>query len=80
MDLRNFKESSRPAANKAGFTERTFTRVKQWFLPPTSDKRKERFGQYRDFAIFVGAVGVVSYFQDNISKFLEIETDPSKLM
>lgn len=70
MDLRNFRESTRPAAGKASVLERTYTRAKYWLLPPTVDKRNERIAQYKDLAIFVGVIGAVSYFQDSISKFL----------
>jgi hypothetical protein len=80
MDLRNFRESTRPAAGKANFLERTYTRAKYWLLPPTVDKRSERLAQYKDLAIFVGVVGAVSYFQDSISKFLEIDTESVKGM
>lgn len=75
MDLRNFRESTRPAAGKASFWERTYTRVKYWILPPTVDKRNERVAQYKDFAIFLGTIGAVAYFQDNISKLLEVDPD-----
>ena len=78
MDLRNFKESTRPAANKAGFFERTYTRARYWLLPPTDDKRTERFEQYKDFALFLGVIAGVSYFQDSISKLLEIDTEAAK--
>lgn len=80
MDLRNFRESTRPAAGKAGFFERTFTRAKYWLLPPTVDKRNERISQYKDLAIFVGVIATVSYFQDNISKLLEVDPDAARSM
>ena len=80
MDLRNFKESTRPAMNKAGFLERNYTRVKYWLMPPTNEKRKERYGQYKDLAIFAGAVLTVAYFQESISRFLEIEADPKAMV
>ena len=80
MDLRNFRESTRPAAGKASYFERTFTRVKYWLLPPTVDKRNERLAQYKDLAIFVGVIGAVSYFQDNISRLLEVDTDAARSM
>lgn len=62
MDLSNFRESSRPANNKAGFFHREFTRLKYWILPPTNDKRKERFDQYKNLAIFLGVTGAVAFF------------------
>lgn len=74
MDLRNFKESTRPAANKAGFFHRELTRIKYWLLPPTNDKRKERFAQYKDLAIFTGAIVAVAIFEEKISKLFEIDT------
>ena len=71
MDLSNFKESSRPASNKAGFLHREFTRLKYWILPPTNDKRKERFAQSRDF----GVTAAVVIFEEAISNALEINTE-----
>jgi hypothetical protein len=62
MDLSNFRESSRPANNKAGFLQREFTRLKYWILPPTNDKRKERFDQYKNLAIFIGVTATVAIF------------------
>jgi len=70
MDLRQFKESTRPAVNKASIWERTYTRAKYFFYPPTADKRSERMGQYKDLAIFAVAVGVIGYFQEEISRML----------
>jgi hypothetical protein len=80
MDLRNFRESTRPAAGKAGYFERTYIRAKNWLLPSIVDKRKERMDQYKDFAIFLGVIGVVSYFQDNISRLLEVDPDAARNM
>lgn len=62
MDLRNFRETSRPAVNKSGFFEKQFARLKYWVLPPTNDKRKERYTQYQDVGLFIGAIAVVAYF------------------
>lgn len=62
MDLSNFRESTRPAPNKAGLLHREFTRLKYWILPPTSDKRKERVEQYKNFAIFLGISATVAVF------------------
>ena len=70
MDLKNFKESTRPAAKKASFIHREWTRLKYWIVPPTNDKRKERFGQYRDFAIFAGAIVTVALFEEKISQLM----------
>lgn len=80
MDLTNFRESTRPATSKQGFIQRNYTRAKYWVWPPTADKRKQRVAQYKDFALFLGVIASVSYFQDNISKFLEIDTDAAKNM
>lgn len=74
MDLRNFKESTRPAAGKASYLHREWTRLKYWVMPPTNERRKERIAQYRDLAIFTGAILTVSYFQDRISQLFEIDT------
>jgi hypothetical protein len=44
-------------------------------LPPTNDKRKERYGQYKDFGLFLGAIAVVAYFQDDIKKVFDIDVE-----
>lgn len=63
---------------KVGFLKKNYYRLKYWMLPPTQDKRKERFNQYQNLGIFVGSVLVVAYFEETISKFLEVDVDPSK--
>ena len=68
MDLKNFKESTRPAVGKASALHREWTRVRSWFLPPTNDKRKQRFDQYRDLALCAGAVLAVAYFEERIGQ------------
>ena len=85
MDLSKFKESSRLTstagnAKKTNFLTRNYTRVKYWVYPPTTERRKERFSQYKDFSIFLGAVIAVAVFEDKIKSFLEIETDDLKKM
>jgi hypothetical protein len=75
MDLSNFRETTRVDNKKAGFLHREFTRLKYWILPPTNDKRKERFGQYRDFALFLGVTATVAFFEDRISSLLEINAE-----
>ena len=69
MDLSKFRETTRVDNKKAGFLRRELTRLKYWFLPPTNDKRKERYGQYKDFTIFLGAALAVAFFEEKI-KFL----------
>lgn len=44
-------------------------------MPPTNDKRKERYGQYKDFGLFLGAIAVVAYFQDDIKKVFDIDVE-----
>ena len=73
MDLKNFKESTRPGA-KSSVVHREWTRLKYWIVPPTNDKRKERFAQYKDIAICVGVTMVVAYFEDKISQLMEIDS------
>jgi hypothetical protein len=70
MDLRNFREASKPAKGKAGFFSQAYKSVKDWAVPPTNDKRKERYSQYKDFALFATAAAVVTYFQEDISRLL----------
>ena len=84
MDLSKFKESSRIGGNKSvkkpNFITTNYTRVKYWVYPPTSERRKERFAQYKDFSLFLGAIIAVAIFEDKIKNFLEIETDDIKKM
>lgn len=61
MDLSKFKETTRPANNKAGWLHREWTRLKYWVLPPTNDKRTERLQQYRDFGLFLAAIGLIAF-------------------
>lgn len=73
MDLSKFKNSSRISAQKSerhGFLTKNYTRAKYWFYPPTTEKRKERFSQYKDFGMFIGAVIVIMTFEDKIKSFL----------
>jgi len=70
MDLRNFKESNKPDVKKSNIFVSQFKNAKNWILPPTNDKRKERLGQYKDLSIFVGSIAVVIYFKESISQFL----------
>ena len=75
MDLSKFKNSSRignAKSDKHGFLSKNFNRAKYWILPPTSDRRKERLSQYKDFAMFIGAVLAIAVFEDKIKNFLEI--------
>lgn len=84
MDLSAFKNSSRVGAqgsgNKQGFFKKNYTRAKYWLYPPTTDRRKERLSQYKDFGMFIGAVIAIMVFEDKIKNFLEIETDDLKKM
>jgi hypothetical protein len=42
MDLSKFANKTQAAssANSQGFVKKNFNKVKNWILPPTSDKRK----------------------------------------
>lgn len=73
MDLSKFKNSSRIGATKSeknGFLTKNFNRAKYWILPPTSDRRKERLSQYKDFGMFIGAILAIAVFEDKIKTFL----------
>lgn len=70
MDLSKFKESSKPDVKKSNIFTTQFNNAKNWILPPTNDKRKERLGQYKDIGIFVGSIAFVAYFKESISQFL----------
>jgi hypothetical protein len=70
MDLRNFRESSKPTKGKTNFFSQTYKSAKDWVLPPTNDKRKERYSQYKDFGLFLTAAAVITYFQEDISRLL----------
>lgn len=70
MDLSKFKESNKSDVKKSNVVISQLNNVKNWILPPTNDKRKERLGQYKDIGIFVGSIGLVIYFKESISQFL----------
>ena len=76
MDLSKFKNSSKISNqkydNKQGFLSKNYNRAKYWLLPPTTDRRKERLTQYKDFGMFIGAVLVIAAFEGKIKDFLEI--------
>jgi hypothetical protein len=82
MDLSNFRDSSKKVvvSSKAGYFEKTFASAKNWLLPSTVDKRKERMAQYQDLGLFLGVIVTISYFQENISKILEIDTEAARTM
>lgn len=61
-----------------GFLTKNYYRAKYWLVPPTVDRRKERYSQYKTFGIFLGAVAFVVVFEDKLKNFLEIETDELK--
>lgn len=79
MDLSKFKNSvEKKPDNKQGFLTKNYYKAKYWFYPPTVDRRKERFSQYKNFGVFLGSILFVVVFEDKIKNFLEIETDDLK--
>ena len=85
MDLSQFKSSSL-SNNKSKTTtkssnpiSRSFIAMKDWVYPPLTTMRQQRINQYKDLAIFTGAVLIVAYFEDKIKSALEIDTDLSKM-
>jgi hypothetical protein len=84
MDLSQFKSSS--VINKSKTTskssnpiKRSFLAIKDWVYPPLTTMRQQRINQYKELAIFAGAVMTVAYFEDKIKSVLEIDTDLSKM-
>lgn len=71
MDLSKLRSSK--GKEERGFLKKNITRAKYWLLPPTTERRKERISQYKDFGIFLGAILVVALCEDKIKNFLEIE-------
>jgi len=81
MDLSKFTNKSKGTpAQSHGFLKKNYYKLKYWVLPPTSDRRKERVAQYKDIGIFIGAILVITVFEDKIKNFLEIETDDLRKM
>jgi hypothetical protein len=84
MDLSQFKSSSissksKTVAKKSNPISRSFIALKDWVYPPLTTLRQQRMSQYKDLAIFAGAVITVAYFEDKIKNILEIDADISKL-
>ena len=52
--------------------------MKDYFYPPTQDRKKERMAQYKDLAMFLAAILIIAKFEDKIKAYLEIETDELK--
>lgn len=84
MDLSQFKSST--ASNKPKSTKstsnpikRSFLALKDWAYPQVTTLRQQRMSQYKDLAIFVGAVLLVASFEDKIKSMLEIDTDFAKM-
>lgn len=75
MDLSQFKSSTLSTKSKTGKKtsnplSRGFLAVKDWVYPPLTTLRQQRMNQYRDLAIFAGAVLTVAYFEDKIKGYL----------
>lgn len=74
MDLSQFKSSgpvrSKTVKNTSNPIKRTFLALKDWAYPQVTTIRQQRMNQYKDLAIFVGAVLVVATFEDKIKNIL----------
>ena len=75
MDLSNFKASTTSIKSKtvkrtSNPVKRGFLSLKDWVYPPITTLRQQRMNQYRDLAIFAGAVLTIGYFEDKIKGFL----------
>lgn len=75
MDLSQFKSSSAGPKTKSvkkgsNPISRGFLSLKDWVYPPITTLRQQRMSQYRDLAIFTGAVILVATFEDKIKSFL----------
>jgi hypothetical protein len=67
MDLSQFKNSSVSIKSKASSKAsnpitKGFSSVKDWVYPPLTSIRQQRMEQYKNLAIFGGAVLLVAYF------------------
>lgn len=67
MDLTQFKSSSTGVKTKSvkkgsNPISRGLLSFKDWVYPPITTLRQQRMSQYRDLAIFAGAVIIVASF------------------
>jgi hypothetical protein len=75
MDLSHFKSSaistkSKVSKKSVNPISRGYMAIKDWVYPPLTTMRQQRVAQYKDLAIFLGAVITVAYFEDKIKGFL----------
>lgn len=74
MDLSHFKASgsakSRTVKNTSNPLKRSLLALKDWAYPQVTTIRQQRMSQYRDLAIFAGAVILVATFEDKIKSML----------
>lgn len=76
MDLSQFKASTGSSINQSKNIKaknpiaKKVAEFKNWVYPSVTTQRQLRIQQYRDFAIFAGAIITVAYFEDQIKNYL----------
>jgi len=75
MDLSQFKAPTSSVKSKtvkktSNPVTRGYLSLKDWVYPPITTLRQQRMNQYKDLAIFAGAVLAIGYFEDKIKAFL----------
>jgi hypothetical protein len=84
MDLSQFKSStvstkSKTTKQSSNPISRSVLALKDWVYPPITTLRQQRMSQYKDLAIFAGAILAVACFEDKIKSFIEIDQDLVKM-
>lgn len=63
MELNKLKTGTKAIkGNNEGFVKKYYNKMKDYLLPPTHDKKKERYSQYKDLAMFIAAIMVIAKF------------------
>ena len=69
MELNRLKSTGK-AKGSEGFLKTKYNKVKDFFYPATNERRKERFGQYKDLGMFFAAIITVVLLEDKIKSAL----------
>jgi hypothetical protein len=60
--------------NKPNFFKRLFNYIHNFFFPTSTENKKLRYSQLKNFSIFLVSSLLFFYFEDNISKVVALET------
>lgn len=60
---------------QAGSLKQNYHGLVKWLWPNIKEAREQRVGQYRNLAIFLGFIVIVTTFEDKIKSYLEVDSD-----